>query len=164
MQNKLVRFQQKDTNIISPYFNTVTSKLFNSTTGGRVVLTDDATLCDTLQKVTDFYREDREVLVFTGNCKDTIYGCMELNWQARAWHDYCHIILQADFDYEGEMRVLQLQKLQIEQLLEGKAPINLIKHCLQLIDIEVKGQLEYLQEFGVFPKNQYEFTLNKLFN
>src|SRR4051794_37526600 len=49
------------------------------------------------------------MFVFDGGCDRTIYGCPEVNYAFRAWHDWCHWSGGHDFSYAGEAAVYRMQ-------------------------------------------------------
>lgn len=88
------------------------------------------------------------ILVSGEHCDNTIYAF-------RAWHDWTHWHLQAEFTPEGERAVCEEQKRHLHKLGFGtKFDV--------LIDCEVVGQLEYQARYGEFPRDQYAFTLGYL--
>lgn len=99
------------------------------------------------------------VRVNTDFSDGTIFGSASVNWAFRAWHDYCHLTLGADFSKEGEGRAAQLQ---ISHLISHYPTHPLLPLFISLVEIEVNEQVNYFFETGEFPCNQFDFTLNCL--
>lgn len=106
----------------------------------------------------EFVRTGR-VSVNTGFSDRTIFGHPSVNWSFRAWHDYCHLLGGFGFDKTGERNASLLQTEQLETEFAGHPRLEYWK---KILDIEVNGQLEYLERTGSFPTDQYEFTLSEL--
>lgn len=100
------------------------------------------------------------IIVWTGNSDKTIYACPDTNWAARAWHDWGHWYLQADFTAAGEAKVAELQKMQLG-LVYGRTSAR-IKYWQDLIDIEVNDQVAYFERYGEFPEDQMRFATNAM--
>ena len=92
-------------------------------------------------------------------CENTIFGDPSVNVQFRAWHDLCHIELDADFSPEGERAAAALQIAQVYAVYGNNADT---RTYAAIIDAEVNGQLAYYLETGAFPENQYEFVCDYL--
>lgn len=109
---------------------------------------DDApsTISDVIQAF-----NGRTVKVWSGACDNTIFIDPHVNRLFRAWHDACHVQLNADFSLQGEKRVAAYQAARVGSDYWARA-----------IMAEVAGQAEYFYKFGVFPANQLEFTLKAL--
>jgi hypothetical protein len=90
----------------------------------------------------------------------TIFGSPSTNWQFRAWHDICHIKANADFSPRGEIEAAILQCGQIDALV-GPTPQDKAR-WKALIQAEVRGQGEYYEKHGDFPKDQRAFVLEYL--
>ena len=99
-----------------------------------------------LQSMYKFRKAEKmPFLVYCEGNENTIYGSAYCNGLARAWHDICHIILDAEFDAEGEKKVTDFQKS------------FLIGIDKKIIDIEINGQVKYYEKNGKFPENQLDF-------
>jgi hypothetical protein len=75
----------------------------------------------------------------------------------RAWHDSCHLIVNAGFDADGERLAAD------EQIRQVYAHPNLSESdkllFARIIGIEVNGQVEYYLTHNSFPPDQYAFFL-----
>lgn len=91
------------------------------------------------------------LVVFAGASDSTIYGDPYVNWCFRAFHDYLHISMNAEFSLEGEILVAREHARLIGS--DGLGDILMA---------EVKGQVEYFAKHGAFPVNQYEFIAGYL--
>ena len=120
-----------------------------------IVLVDDGTLCDTLEKITNLYHDTGYIHVWTGATDNNIFGNALDNYRFRAWHDLIHIMYQFPFTQEGERAVCAVQKEQIKKITNDST-------IQKLLDIEVNGQVEYYYTHNIFPANQLEFTINKM--
>lgn len=87
----------------------------------------------------------------------TILG-PEINMAFRFWHDCTHLELNAGFDRDGELAVGQEQLRQLE--VEGNVTVQSL--VWRLLFAETIGQTECTAHLGVFPINQWEFTLDYL--
>ena len=99
------------------------------------------------------------ITVWIGASEKTIFGIPKINWDFRAWHDYWHIKLNADFSYENELRVMRRQQLDCYQWCRDNG-INADKtrFLLLLLEAEIKGQADYELEHGEFPVDQVKFA------
>lgn len=89
----------------------------------------------------------------------TIFGSQTVNWLFRAWHDYCHLVVNAPFDAEGERRAAMEQ---IRQVWAHPGLSDAEKTLYSsIIDIEVNGQVEYYQKYNDFPSDQYQFFMTE---
>jgi hypothetical protein len=114
---------------------------------------------DSFEQMKRMFEESGLVTVNTDHSDGTIFGSASVNWAFRAWHDSCHLVLGADFTPEGERRAAELQS---EQLKRAYPLHPKLQYWLDLIDIEVNGQLNYLLTTGNFPDNQLQFALDQL--
>lgn len=135
-----------------PAFNIATLHMANRVNprGWRVA----ANAPDTLAKLKAQARRDGIITVSSLHSDLTIYGDPEVNYAARAWHDACHILADAEFDDAGERAVCELQCKQL-RMVYGDASSRLFQ---AVVRAEVVGQLEYKREFGEFPDDQRTFV------
>lgn len=115
---------------------------------------------DSLDKVTKFYRKYGIMPVSKSNCDNTIFKDEISNLRFRAWHDYIHILIQAEFTPEGERQVAEIQKIQIRNYFCFTSK-HLLEDLVMILDIEVNGQVDYHLATGEFPANQKEFFINE---
>lgn len=95
------------------------------------------------------------MFVFDGGSEKTIYGCPEVNYAFRAWHDWCHWKGRFDFSYAGEFAVYRMQC----------AHLNIVYGCSRqtrrwkrILYAETIGQFDYLRTHGEFPDDQRAFV------
>lgn len=115
--------------------------------------TDNARSVDTADKLQRIWDITGRVLVWTGFSNHTVYDSPKINYAARAWHDYCHIIGHYPHNHIGETAALSVQKAMVRQLRLWDED-----RICRLLDLEVIGQVEYYYRTGRFPSNQMEFT------
>jgi hypothetical protein len=96
------------------------------------------------------YQDSKRLVIWSGASDKTIYGAPEMNYLFRAMHDLAHIQCMADFTLSGETRVALHQMSQVGTELA------------KIIRIEVISQIEFLNQYGNFPENQVNFTINQL--
>jgi hypothetical protein len=133
-----------------PFLNTVVTALAPS----RVRFS--ASQFPTFKAMRDDYRASGILTVNTDHSDNTIFSDPSVNWRFRAWHDICHIQLDADFSQAGESRA---EGLQVSQMYTayGITPETVL--CAALIDAEVNGQYEYFVKHGEFPTDQVACVL-----
>ena len=96
------------------------------------------------------------IAVSGANSDRTIFGDPEVNFAFRAWHDWHHLDLGAQFDPKGEARVCAAQQSDI-MCLYGYQPL-----WDRLLDIEVNGQVRYFAYHNCFPVDQIGFARAQL--
>lgn len=89
--------------------------------------------------------------VWSGASESSIWG-IEGNYLFRAIHDSIHLLYGLSFSDLDEATVCYMS---CESLGLNKAERIIMQ-------AEIIGQLEYKAEFGEFPENQREFTINYL--
>lgn len=122
---------------------------------------------ETLEGVTKYYQQHGRFCIFNGASEKTIFGCNKTNYDFRAWHDYHHLQMQAPFTLEGEIQVMEAQQRDIINLCgDASLPFTQqperVKFWCKLLDIEVKGQVEFYLKNGYFIEDQMQFTKEKL--
>lgn len=112
------------------------------------------------EEMKKFYEDHGYLKINVDHSDKTIFGDPTVNWLFRAWHDMCHVIENAGFDREGETKALRLMQKQINDYpsvsVENKTKFN------KILEVEVLGQLDYYEQHGDFPEDQYSFALTKL--
>ena len=86
------------------------------------------------------------LVVYSGNCEDTIYSSPEVNHSFRAWHDKLHLIHNLNFSREHELQVAAHHVEALDNPLD-KA----------LIWSDVAGQVEFYFKHKKFVENQRNF-------
>lgn len=97
------------------------------------------------------------IQVNTEHSDGTIFGEPRINWLFRAWHDYCHLLVDAGFDAQGERLAADEQIRQV-YALPGLSDAEKLLYS-RIIDIEVNGQVDYYVAHNDFPPDQYAFFL-----
>jgi len=108
----------------------------------RFIVSDNAP--DTLESLTR--QNSSSLVVWAGASDSTIFGDKSVNWAFRAWHDYLHLKLNAEFNEKGETIVAIEQARQLRNDAQGR-----------IITIEVIEQLNYFNKHGHFPVDQLKF-------
>lgn len=117
----------------------------------------------TLSDMRRDYELTGRIKVSTLHSDNSIYGDPFINWCSRAWHDYTHLAVNAEFDAEGERLAASYQMLQIQELWASrKLSQEQSITFKRIIDAEVNGQVEYYLQHGTFPANGYEFTRERI--
>lgn len=124
---------------LSPAFNAAVMTLANRCCPGGYVVSADAPA--SLSALNAYIAEHGRMAVSDENSENTIYGDAEHNYAFRAWHDWVHWHLQAEFNPEGEKLVCAFQKGMLLQFGFGTK-------FHDLVDAEVTGQLETCEALG----------------
>ena len=74
----------------------------------------------TLEAMAHDFHSTGRLLISTLHCAHSIYGDPYVNQCGRAWHDYCHVLMAAELDAEGEARAAWFQCLQVDNLCARK--------------------------------------------
>jgi len=114
---------------------------------------------ETLEALTATVATGR-MAVWSGASDDTIYGCPETNWAARAWHDWAHWRYQLPFTLAGEIAAAFVQ---VRHLAAFHGDEVETVDMAALILAEVIGQAEHLQRTGQFVTEQRAFTTRAAF-
>ena len=117
--------------------------------GFDVIPNDDL---DTLAKLKAHVDKTKRFAVWAGASDTTIFGDPEVNYAFRAWHDWCHYLINAEFDHAGESAVCKLMQEQCRAIFGTNTEFD------ALIEAEVMGQLNYKRVYGEFPRDQAAFT------
>lgn len=117
----------------------------------------------TFEELHKHFNRTNRIKVYDGACENTIFDCAEHNMAFRAWHDYHHLRLNAPFTLQGELEVMRAQQNDLIRLYGTPgAPMNAqperVKRWCDIIEAEVKGQVEFYQEHGYFVRNQMQFV------
>lgn len=89
--------------------------------------------------------------VWEGASDKTIWRDARVNHAFRAWHDQCHIRVNAGFTLAGERLACE------EQIRELMAAYPRAHSMAALIRAEVIGQAEHFARTGIFPEDQIAF-------
>jgi hypothetical protein len=83
----------------------------------------------TFAEVLRSWHEKRRIIVWNGGSEKTIHPDPRNNFLFRAWHDYGHILLRANFRLEGETRVYQWQSNGQGTLLQRALKIEIVEQA-----------------------------------
>lgn len=116
---------------------------------------------NTLPELIQHVNATGRMLVYSGASDFTIYGCPEVNWAFRAWHDHCHLRNpeRYQFDLLGETELLQEHRRDVLRLFGQN---DCTDQMLHLIYVEIVGQATYLNQHGLFPEHQIGFVCDWL--
>ena len=128
----------------------------------HIETTSDGSLCDTLDKITAYYKTHGRLLIWDGESEETIYDSPYYNVLFRAWHDYHHIKAQLAFTGEGEKLVADKQKQDVHKLTGGN--LAFASFCEIVLDAEIVAQVDYYNAYGAFVDNQRQFSLDYIAN
>lgn len=102
--------------------------------------------------------ETGSIQVNTEHSDGTIFGSPRVNWLFRAWHDHCHLLVDAGFNADGE-RLAALE--QIRQVYAHPSLSEFDKLLFaRIIDVEVNGQVAYYLAHNDFPPDQTAFFID----
>lgn len=136
-----------------PEFNQFIIDMYQRLMPNGFDTTPDKSKVRSFLAVKQWYAETNRVMVWSGESDNTIYGNPAINHCFRAWHDYVHITNDLDFSYQGELAVMEIQKIHARVHYKGKE----LQTILDLIEYEIKGQLDYYNEYKTFVPNQMEY-------
>ena len=139
-------------------FNAAVVTMANKVCPTGYDVADSAPSC--LGDLIDHIDRTRRICVARGNSEATIFGAgnEEINWAFRAWHDWTHYHLRANFDLPGEARVAMQQYDDLRKVYG----LSFADRYKPLILAEVLGQAIYKELVGAFPGNQREFDVDWL--
>ena len=141
-----------------PRFNDMVEVVVNALMPDGFDTTDDATVCDTLDKVRSYYHDTWRIIVWTGESDQTIFGAPHINHAFRAWHDWVHAAFDLPFTEDGEHKVMQIQQRHVDTL--GAMLFTNEEKSLfyRLLECEIDGQIAEFKRTGDFVKDQRAFA------
>jgi uncharacterized protein YfbU (UPF0304 family) len=88
----------------------------------------------------------------------------EYNIKFRALHDYMHISHNLSFSYGDEKRLSDITAREFSSVGWDKLGLTSWECFVirQIIDTEIRGQIEYYEKNGHYVPNQTEFIVNEL--
>lgn len=96
-----------------------------------------------------------KIIIDPSHSDHTIFGDPEVNYAFRAWHDWCHLHGNHEFNMSGEYEVSRMQADHLCTLFGYEAFLD----WWPLINAEVNGQARHAAETGQFPTDQMAFDL-----
>lgn len=111
---------------------------------------------DSLKRLKQEFQHRGRITVYEGGSEMSIYGDAGVNQDFRAWHDWCHLALDANFTLEGETRACELQARHIRgRYGDGDTGRALIR----VLEAEIIGQALYWRKYRKYVVNQRAFVL-----
>ena len=110
----------------------------------------------TLTALVAFNKATGYTLVSSLHSEKTVFSSPAVNYAFRAWHDWHHIRLNAEFDRTGELAVHVSMRIDL-----GRIGIE-CERVLALLECENIGQLDYWERFGNPPDDQRAFACGYL--
>jgi hypothetical protein len=114
---------------------------------------------DTFENLCAHLDAGKPMIVWSGASETTVFGCAEVNWAFRAWHDWCHWHLSQPFTLDGETAVCSHQCQQLRDLF-GDTPVT--RRWQRILHADIVGQWHHHAMFGEFPKDQRAFVESTL--
>ena len=111
---------------------------------------------ETLADIKNYYIKHATYCVYDGGCENTTFDCPETNQDFRAWHDHCHVRLNASLDATGELAVLKEQLFDLVTVYGYQHVFNENWH--NILTAEILGQTQYFYNKGQFPTQQKKFA------
>lgn len=111
---------------------------------------------DNLEALLKFFysaRRPNKFPVYDGGCENTLFEHRMDNYLQRAWHDIGHVVLNAEFNMQGEIKVAEWQCRQLESGLHKR-----------IVKVDIVDQTRYFERTGAYPVNQKEFVTELVFN
>ena len=139
-----------------PAFNAAVMTMANKVCPTGYDIGEDAPT--SLPELNAYIEQNRRIKVDSRNSDRTIFGCPEHNWAFRAWHDWTHWRIGAEFTLQGE-RAVAARQISDLKLVFGTACPPLWE---ALILEEVVGQAEHQHRTGEFPRDQLAFAREAL--
>lgn len=116
----------------------------------------------TLDSATRFYNDTGKIAVSTYMSPRRFMGTAECARCFDAWHDYCHVTLQATFDIPGEERVNTLQKAHLNAWAQTWAGIkptdDQVKRATAMLDMNNLGRLHHWHQWDAPPPDVRSFA------
>ena len=96
------------------------------------------------------------IVVWSGASEDTIFGSgnAEMNWAFRAWHDWTHYAIGAEFNVAGERAVAMRQIEDLGRVFGERFAAEYAPYITE----EVIGQAKHYHAKHAFPDNQRQFA------
>lgn len=112
---------------------------------------------DSLRRLKLEYAARGRITVYSGSSDTTVFDDAECNQAFRAWHDYCHLALDANFSLEGETRACELQA---KHLFNRYGDGDTGRELVALLNAEVIGQARYYAKHKAYVINQRAFAID----
>lgn len=117
---------------------------------------------DTLEGATRYFNDNGQIAVSTYFSPRRFFGTAECCQAFDAWHDYCHVTLQAEFTMPGEERVNALQQSHLHTWSIAWAPRKFttaeLKRASAMLDMNNLGRLHHWQQWATPPHDARDFA------
>ncbi len=117
---------------------------------------------DTLESATRYFNDNGTIAVSTFFSPRRFFGTAECCQAFDAWHDYCHVTLQAGFDMTGEERVNALQQSHLQTWANVWAPRRMtaaeLKRASAVLDMNNLGRLHHWHQWDAPPHDVRSFA------
>lgn len=145
------------TQILDPTLNVAVMTIAQRLFPGGYDVGDDAP--DTFEKVKALFQSGSRYVIYSGGCDSTIFGDPNVNYDFRAWHDWCHWQGGHDFSLRGEYETF---KMQCGHLVAIYGDNETTRAWRRILFADIIGQKVYERRFGQFPDNQMQFVRDYL--
>lgn len=116
---------------------------------------------DSLKRLKAEYASRGRITIYSGGCDGTIFDDAGTNQMFRAWHDWAHLALDANFSMEGETRACELQ---CSQILAAYGDGETGQEMARVLRAEIIGQAQFWNRNRRYVTRQRAFTLAYLDN
>lgn len=116
---------------------------------------------DSLKRLKAEFASRGRITIYSGGSDGTIFDCPDTNRMFRAWHDWAHLHLDANFSLEGETRACELQ---CAQILARYGDGDTGQDMARVLRAEIIGQAQFWQRNRRYVTRQRAFTLAYLDN
>lgn len=110
---------------------------------------------ETYEQMKADFEANRHLKISKDFSDTSIFGDARVNWMFRAVHDMQHIDLKLDFSPEQEFMITY-------KMIQDYRQRGLSQLDIDLLTIEMQGQVIYFVETGTFPDCQRTFTMIEL--
>ena len=111
---------------------------------------------NTYKGMREYFDEFGQFLIYSG--EDHGFLGQEYNIKFRALHDYMHYNYNLSFKFEDEKKLSEITE---KEFMYDALKVNAtLQECLivaNIINAEIKGQIEYYEKNNEYVKNQAEF-------
>lgn len=117
---------------------------------------------DTLESATRFFNDNSTIAVSSYMSPRRFMGTAECAQAFDAWHDFCHVTLQASFDIPGEERVNALQQAHLRTWATAWSGRRVteaeLKRASAMLDMNNLGRLHHWHQWQAAPTDVRSFA------
>ncbi len=106
---------------------------------------------DTFEKLKALFESGKRFVVYSGGSANTIFGDPHVNYDFRAWHDWCHWQGDFDFSLRGEYETFRMQCRHLA-IVHGDNETT--RHWRRILFADIIAQKFYERRIGRFPDHQ----------